>query len=580
VLLFACIRSPPTLLDPIATLLLQRAQTVVLDPDLAADAATRPASDHDVDRFEDELLQLGYVLSLDLAMMIRRLPHEALAEVKRWLVATLNTPARPHAPPFKLARREDPYSLYVQRVTTWLHTRAEQPCPWCTEVTKVGALDPCGHLVCARCWRSGSFRGCPICHRRVPIEDPFMKTPIGELRVTKHDGLLRVLHLAFDLAAVAKARFERLMAKPTALVADERAELEALIDALGPRVAAWIPSDVPLRETLALAVGRLWIIAADRMEMMNATRRHLQSATDVLRVAAVVMHANASLAQPMRLSSIPRNMRRALLGALEQLPVEYVVEDMRKHRNLWKRVGERLHPGEIDTPTVSAGFAAARGKPAGPTWAGRLEAALAAGDARRAAALLAERPAEMLRRADHVMRVAIEKQPAAVGEVVTLLRETASRCEPKALLALAAHVAKRARLPADVIASISSTVREVLVVRATKKRHFARAVIDRNLPQWDVAAIHAAARANTIYVRDGASIAVYKQREAEMPIERLARLHRGEHDGLSRIPPANAPTWFALLREDVLLARGSEGFAVEPGTYARLSAADLIASLA
>jgi hypothetical protein len=148
------------------------------------------------------------------------------------------------------------------------------------------------------------------------------------------------------------------------------------------------------------------------------------------------------------------------------------------------------------------------------------------------------------------------------------------------LLALAAHVAKRARLPADVIASISSTVREVLVVRATKKRHFARAVIDRNLPQWDVAAIHAAARANTIYVRDGASIAVYKQREAEMPLERLARLHRGEHDGLSRIPPANAPTWFALLREDVLLARGSEGFAVEPGTYSRLSAADLVASLA
>jgi hypothetical protein len=567
-------------LDPIATLFLARAHTVVLDPDLAASASTRPASDTDVDRFEDELLQLGFVLSLDLAMTVRRLPHEALGEVKRWIIATLAAGTRPHAPLTPLARREDPYSLYVQRVLTWLRTRAEQPCPWCNDVVEVSALDPCGHLVCPRCWHGGNFRGCPTCHRRVPIEKPFMTVPAGELRVGMHDGMLRVLHLAFDLGAVAKACFERLLLKASPLTAGERSELEAMIDVLGPRVAAWFPQRIPVRATMAIAVARLWIVASDRMAMMDATRHHLANATDVLRVAAVVMNANASLVEPMRLSSIPRNMRRALLAALEQLPAEYVIEDMRRHRSLWKRVGERLHPGEIDTPTVTAGFAAVRGTLKGPTWAGRLEMALAAGDARAAAALLAERPAEMLRRADHVMRVALAKQPDAVGDVVAMLRQTASRCEPEALLALAAHVANKPRLPADVIGAITATVHAALVARAARLRNFARAVIDRDIPPWEIAAIHAAARANTIYVRHGASIAVYKRRDEETPIERLARLHAGEHDGLSRIPPANAPTWFALHREDVMLPKGSEGYAVEPGPLARLTEADLVAALA
>lgn len=578
----ACIRSPPTPLDPIATLLLERTQTVVLDPDLAAGAATRPASDTDVDRFEDELLQLGFVLSLDLAMMIRRLPHAALAEVKQWIIATLGTGARPQAPLSRglPPRKDDAYSLYVQRVLTWLCTRAEQPCPWCAEIAAVGALDPCGHLVCKRCWSGGSYRGCPICHRRVPLEDPFMKPPSGELRVTKHDGVLRILHLAFDIDVVAKARLERMLVKPAPLTTDERIELEEMIDALGPRVADWLPAHIPVRETMAIAIARLWIVAPDRTAMMKATRRHLENATDVLRIAAVVMNANASLVEPMRLSSIPRNMRRALLAALEDMPAEYVVEDMRKHRGLWKRVGERLHPGEVQTPTVTAGFAAVRGKLSGPTWAGRVEAALAAGDARRAATLLSERPAEMLRRADHVVRVSLARQPEAIGDVVATLRETAARCEPSALLALSAHVTSKPRLPPDVIVSITSTVFDVLVGRAAKKRNFARAVLDRGIPPWEVAAIHAAARANTIYVRDGAAIVVYKRRDGEAPVARLARLHAGDHDGPSKIPPANAPTWFALFREDVMLPAGSEGFAVEPGAVSRLTAADLVTSLA
>src|SRR5687767_15317052 len=50
-------------------------------------------------------------------------------------------------------------------------------------------------------------------------------------------------------------------------------------------------------------------------------------------------------------------------------------------------------------------------------------------------------------------------------------------------------------------------------------------------------------------------------RSTLFPYTTLFRSHAGQHDGASKIPPANAPTWFALVREDgVMLPKGSEGF--------------------
>ena len=197
-----------------------------------------------------------------------------------------------------------------------------------------------------------------------------------------------------------------------------------------------------------------------------------------------------------------------------------------------------------------------------------MEAALAAGDARGAATLLAERPDELMRRAAHLARI---------GAVEDVVRDAAMRASPAAVLRLAAFA--RSRLPA-----IEAAVVEALLARAAARRNFARAVIDRGVEQWDLVAIHAAARANTIYVRDGAAIAIYKRRDAESHAARLARLHAGEHDGVSKIPPANAPTWFALVHEDVALPKGSEGYARAPRPggdgITRLALADLVSELA
>ena len=65
----------------------------------------------------------------------------------------------------------------------------------------------------------------------------------------------------------------------------------------------------------------------------------------------------------MRFGSLDRGLRRALLEALERLPLENVVEDMMRRPRLWKRVGERLHPFEHakKLPNAALAFAVVRG---------------------------------------------------------------------------------------------------------------------------------------------------------------------------------------------------------------------------
>jgi Prokaryotic RING finger family 4 len=531
-------------MDPIRTLLLARTHTVILDADLVASASTRPARYGAVDRFEAELVELGFVMSLDLAMTIRRLPNQAIEALRGWMVSTLARlvgSRRPAVPLFRglpEAAPSETSALYVRRVLSWLVTRPEQPCPWCGQHQVVGALDPCGHLVCRGCWTNGAFSGCPVCHRRISPKTPFLEVPPRRdqsERVQHHAGDLRVLHLAQDLNRVARERFERVIGRAARLSKEDRTELETVIDALGPRAAAWLPASIPVEETLAVAVARLWMVSPDRAAMVRATQRYLRTATDVLRVAAVLMEADPSLAEPLRLRSIGRGLRRAVLEALDRLPADELVDDMLRRPGLWKRAGERLHPFELadKLPTAALAFAALRGTDLAAAsfgaalraraaelpnvrisddrvrvvpWGGPVEAALRDGDARAAAGRLAARPALLLRRADQIARVASVRQPAALADVLAAIRDAIPRAEPAALLALASHVARRGApwprriffpgsnllrawsapddrppLPPGVIASLVDAARAELLDRAAARPRFARAVLDRGL---------------------------------------------------------------------------------------------------
>jgi hypothetical protein len=224
-----------------------------------------------------------------------------------------------------------------------------------------------------------------------------------------------------------------------------------------------------------------------------------------------------------------------VLEALDRLPAEAMIEDMWRRRGLWKRVGERLHPYEYAArlPVATLGFAAVRqtrldtaaigaivrdeargvatvriaGERARVTpWISAVEDRLRAGDARGAAERLAQRPGELLRRVDHLVRVAQARQPDGLAAVIGAVEAAAARGSPAMLLGLASHIAQRtgpwsrrvffprgavlkawgapdhrAPLRSDAIGALVALLRAELVARAAAKRNFARAVIDRAL---------------------------------------------------------------------------------------------------
>src|SRR5437773_2457822 len=130
-------------MDRIRTLLLARTHTVVLDADRVASAATRPTRDSDADKLEAELAELGFVMSIDLAMTVRRMPYHALHELRGWIVDTLATQIgahRPHVPlfsKFPAATPSEPPTLYLRCILSWLLTVPDQPCPWCGQTKTV-----------------------------------------------------------------------------------------------------------------------------------------------------------------------------------------------------------------------------------------------------------------------------------------------------------------------------------------------------------------------------------------------------------------------------------------------------------
>jgi hypothetical protein len=534
-------------MDRLRTLLLARSHLVVMDPDLVASATTRPSRDADLDRLEDELAQLGFVMSLELAMTMRRLPQQTTQELRSWLRDTLAArlgPQRPHVPLHPTLTedpRADADARYLRRMLTWLAT-ADQPCPWCCAHDVAGALDPCGHLVCRTCWQSTGYAACPVCHRRVAVGEPFAQPRARTAQVAHHAGTLSVVHLAFDLDGATRARVQRLLERTTPLPPDDRAELEAMFDEIGAAAADWLPAQIPVRDNMAMAAARLLLVAADRSAMMRTLATHLHGATDVLRVAVSLMggdttclHDRRLEAPPVRLRSLGRGLRRALLEALERLPLEQLCEDIGRHAELWKRIGERLHPFEDADrfPHVALAFAIVRRTPISQLdfgtalreqavrlpfvyveddlvkpirWAGPIEDALRAGNPRSALVRLTHRPSELLARADHLVRVAQLRQPDALATILKAIEIAGRRGAAGPMLALAAHASRRTRpwprrvfvsggrvlrawgtrdarppLRGDAIAMIVGSLRRNLVARAETLRQFPRAVIDRGL---------------------------------------------------------------------------------------------------
>ncbi|WP_277744349.1 MXAN_6230/SCO0854 family RING domain-containing protein [Streptomyces sp. LX-29] len=432
---------------------------------------------------EVELLDRGWLTAPGLRHALTALDPETLAAEGRALLADLDHALgadRDHTPLFRdfpESTPADTVAFYADRVRSLLLQAPEQPCVHCGAETTVRALSPCAHLVCAACFDGADFSACPLCHRRLDARDPFLR-PERTRRPAHPDralpARLRVLHHGGDhtaRTADAGRELATLLGRTGALSPQDTDDLHALLTTRERTELSWLPTAVPARETKARVLAWLLADPAAHPVTIPAATALIDTATDILRLAVALSGGDAGLVAVGRFGPIARPLRRALLAALDRLDPTLAVEDMRRHPREWKHLAERLHAFEYARryPQATLAVAALRDTrltddalsarlrataahtPSAradgdrlrlPHWPARVEAALAAADVDTAVALLTLRPGQLLRRLDHLLRLADED---GVETVLTAVREVAGRVSPAVLLSALGALRTRAR---------------------------------------------------------------------------------------------------------------------------------------
>ncbi|MEV7680795.1 RING finger family 4 domain-containing protein [Streptomyces sp. NPDC088341] len=499
--------------------------------------AAVPESHEGVALLEADLLERGFLLSAPLRQAFAARTAGALAAAGRALLTDIDGALgsdRDHTPLFRRfpdSTPRDTRGYFVNRVLTLLFQHPHQPCVLCGAVDTVHAVSPCAHLVCRNCFDGSDFSACPVCHRTLRTDDPFLRPSRPRLTFRRRQALperVRVLSYGGGLAARTEAAGEELrglLARTAALSPQETSDLAVLLGTRTRTELDWLPATLPGRETKARVLAWLLHAPETRAAVLPAVTARLDTATDILRLLAVLSGGEPLLAGMPRIAPVPRPVRRALLAALDALDPARAIADMRRYRRLWIRAAHALHPfehaarhpraalavaalrgtelsddrlgatlrtaaettadvevttgpgtaagnattgGDATTgamtggdATGAAGTVSASGAaentsrsvdPSGAkvtlnSWGRRVEIALADRDIPAATALLSQRPGELLRRLDHLLRLA---GPDGGGLVVDALAAALPRVSPAVLLSTLGAVRSR-RGPGDLL---------------------------------------------------------------------------------------------------------------------------------
>lgn len=427
-------------------------------------AATVP-EDH-LKALEIEWAALGHVPSTRLRARLAELSLAELGELHRWVCSVLARQLgadRVHEPLFRSfpdGIPGDTEALWWRKVLSHFLQEIDQPCLFCGAVGTTHVLDPCLHVVCDRCFDGASYSACPVCEHAVDRASPFFR-PAPERKPSAGENVtFKRLDLGGDPEAETRALFTSFCDRKQAMSPSDRRDLETIVLDLGATILGWLPEKIPVKENVALVFGTLFT-AVDPAVVLPVAQRYLQTATDVLRFLAVLSGADASLLPRTRsrlvgrayvqqkihrfpMARLGRPLRCALLALMEGMGEEDLTEDMLRHRSFWVWAGEFLHPHEYARrfPKVARAFQVVRKfAPDGtraPAFAGfkaRIEAAAQRRDAPAMVRLLRDRPGELGRRLDHVLRIA-GKDERAVEEAVHAFTRVAPRLSTPLLLTL------------------------------------------------------------------------------------------------------------------------------------------------
>ncbi|MDO5097108.1 MAG: hypothetical protein Q4D85_00005 [Corynebacterium sp.] len=196
-------------------------------------------------------------------------------------------------------------------------------------------------------------------------------------------------------------------------------------------------------ENLAIALEALLLVGHDADEVCNVGLAKARTVDDLLRVVlACYCHDPArsrdlqsSPEYPLMLKPIPRKTRRTIVLALSVFDNAWNLDLLHKRRVAWRRVLRRIHPYDFPehtyaTTQLDVVFANGTYR----TTNAQVEDALASGDVVAACALLADNPGHLLRRLDHLMRLATFRRTKGWQAKARAVEEAVAKAAPHAKL--------------------------------------------------------------------------------------------------------------------------------------------------
>jgi hypothetical protein len=184
----------------------------------------------------------------------------------------------------------------------------------------------------------------------------------------------------------------------------DRENLASLVDDFEEdQVLQLIPEVIPNKENLATAAG----VFRSSERIFAALLGRAATATDVLRIAAVMSGGHPTLTDAFRFGKFSRPERRAFLAAIDAFSVESLDEDFHRNPGLWKQFGEKLHPAEPQNverfPFAALAFEHLRDNVRVDTFNSQVEYAIGTGDVDASVRLLSTRPGEFARRLNQLL---------------------------------------------------------------------------------------------------------------------------------------------------------------------------------
>lgn len=233
--------------------------------------------------------------------------------------------------------------------------------------------------------------------------------------------------------------FQNLLSAKSSLSLQDKEDIAWCFANLG-RICMYIPQSIPIKENAAW-MGKCYIEKyplAKTETLTEALKPYFKTPTDVLRLAAALSDSDVSLAELPRFISFSRPVRRLLMGLLND--ASGLEEGMAARAEIFKRLGERLHPGEYPDgkyDRVKRVFAKLRNGERIVTFAGSVADAIKAKDVTSALKLLRNRPGELARRLDHLLR--LDELPQSHKHVLSAWEDVAAEVSVPVLLQVREH---------------------------------------------------------------------------------------------------------------------------------------------